>query len=160
MPYMDSTVVLLVLFLWAAASTAVLGLGWIARRGGTEALSDVAEKVFDSVQAVEFRAAKSTERAINGIKEINLDRRVVVRAALYIAFASLMTLLSLLLGSQVATICEPAAVAFIKHGGEIATSRLQLYWHIRMAFGIVGFLLGLVVGEGAYILLHPLIKPQ
>jgi hypothetical protein len=160
MPYLDSTVVLLVLFLWAAASTLVLALGWIVRRGGVETISGVAEELHDTVHAVEFRAAKYAQGTINGIREINLDCRVVVRAGMYIFFASLMALLWLPLGSQVAMICEPAAVAFIKHGGEIATYKLHLYWNICMACDIVGFLLGLVVGEGVYILLRPLIKPE
>ena len=71
-----------------------------------------------------------------------------------------MTLLWLLLGSQVATLCEPAAVAFIKHGGEIATSKLQLYWNIRIVFGVMGFLVGLVIGEAAYILISSLIPAE
>ena len=71
-----------------------------------------------------------------------------------------MTLLWLLLGTQIATLCEPAAVAFIKHGGEIATYKLHLYWNIRIAFGVMGFLVGLVIGEAAYILLSPLIPAE
>ena len=160
MPILDSAVIIAVLIVLAVGATVAWGFGWIARRGGADALSDVAEEVFDSVHAVEFRTAKTAERTINGIRDMALDRRAIVRVAAYLVLASLMALLWLLIGAQVAKLCEPSAVAFIKHGGEIATYKLHLYWHIRMAFGIVGFLLGLVVGEGVYILLRPVIKPE
>ena len=160
MPVMDASIFIIVLIVVAIGATMAWGFDWIARHGGVETLSEVAEELYNAAHAVEFRVSQSAQRTIHDISEINMDRRIIVRAALYIICGSLMALLWLLLGSQVAMICEPAAVAFIKHGGEIATYKLQLYWHIRMAFGIVGFLLGLVVGEGVYILLRPLIKPQ
>ena len=160
MPVTISTIIVIMLIVCLLAMIMIACFGWISRRGGGEAIIDVTEELHDAAHAVAFQVVQSAQRTIHEIRGIIVDRRIIVRAALYIVCASLMALLWLLLGSRVALVFEPAAVAFIKHGGEIATFKLHLYWNIRMAFGIVGFLLGMVVGEGVYILLRPLIKPQ
>ncbi len=153
----DSAVLAIPLLMVAVGATVVWGLEWLGRRGGASATDEVVEDAVDSVLAVAFRAKPGRKQAVSGMRELKISRRLVLRFAAYLFFATLMTLLWLLLGSQVAKLCEPAAVAFIKHGGEIATYKLHLYWNIRIAFGVMGFLVGLVIGEAAYILISPLI---
>jgi hypothetical protein len=153
----DSAVLVIPLLLIAVGAMVVWGFGWLVRHGGASATDEVVQDAVDSVLAVAFRAKPGRKQAVNGMTELKISRRLVLRFAAYLFFATLMTLLWLFLGSQVATLCVPAAVAFIKHGGEIATYKLHLYWNIRMAFGVMGFLVGLVIGEAAYILISPLI---
>jgi|GEM_PF-7072658 len=153
----DSAVLVIPLLLIAVGAMVVWGFGWLVRHGGASATDEVVQDAVDSVLAVAFRAKPGRKRAVNGMTELKISRRRVLRFAAYLFFATLMTLLWLFLGSQVATLCVPAAVAFIKHGGEIATYKLHLYWNIRMAFGVMGFLVGLIIGEAAYILISPLI---
>ncbi len=156
----DSAVLAIPLLMVAVGAMVVWGFGWLVRHGGAATTGEVVEDTIDFVHAVAFRAEQSLRQAVTGVNDPRIGRRLVLRVAAYFVFATLMTLLWLLLGSQVATLCEPAAVAFIKHGGEIATSKLQLYWNIRIVFGVMGFLVGLVIGEAAYILISPLIPAE
>ena len=160
MPIMDSAVIITALLMVAVGATAAWGFGWVSRHGGASGTAEVVEDAIDAVHAVAFRAEGSCKQAINTMQKLRINRHLVLRVAAYLFFATFMTLLWLLLGTQVAKLCEPAAAAFIKHGGEIATYKLHLYWNIRIAFGVMGFLVGLVIGEAAYILLSPFIPAE
>ena len=156
----DSAAIVIPLLLIAVGATVVWGFGWLVRHGGASATIEVVEDTIDSVHAIAFRAEEGVRQAADGIRIPKISRRLVLRVAAYLFFATLITLLWLLLGTQVATLCEPAAAAFIKHGGEIATYKLHLYWNIRIAFGVMGFLVGLVIGEAGYVLISPFIPAE
>ncbi len=160
MPIMDSAVIITALLMVAVGATAAWGFGWVSRHGGASGTAEVVEDAVDAIHAVAFRAEEKCRQAVNTMPGLRIDRHFFFRAAAYLFCATLMTLLWLLLGSQVAKLCDPAVVAFIKHGGEIATYKLHLYWNIRIAFGVMGFLVGLVIGEAAYILLSPFIPAE
>ncbi len=161
MPTMDFAAIIAVLILMVIiGATVAWGFGWINRHGGASATAEVVDDAVDSIHAVAFRAEGSCRQAVNTLAAPRIRRHFIFRVAAYLFFATLMTLLWLPLGTQVATLCEPAAAAFVKHGTEVATYKLHLYWNVRIAFGVMGFLVGLVIGEAGYILLSPFIPAE
>jgi hypothetical protein len=75
------------------------GITWLLRHGGAAVVLDTADEAADTLNTVEFRVARDLERCIKGV---NIDQRFIVRTGTYVASATIMALLWLYLGSQVA----------------------------------------------------------
>lgn len=121
---------ILILLIIACAASVAWGIGWVIRHGVP------VETTFDiTIQTISWPL-------------------LVLRLACYVLFATLMMSAWLYMGTQIATLVVPPAAAFLKHGGTIATYKLHDYWNIRRTCACGGLLLGLLVGEAAFMLLR------